>query len=171
MTRDDHPERATAVGRVVGLQRSGGGVPKIGVECAMVTERGMEGDRQRNRRIHGGPTRALCAYSQDHIDALVAEGHPIAPGVLGENVTIAGLPWSEVRPGIRLRIGAVEVEVTAYAAPCETIAHAFADRRFVRIGQKLNPGWSRVYMSVLRAGPIAVGDQVCLVSLEHTNKN
>jgi MOSC domain-containing protein YiiM len=160
----ENPERATAVGRVVGLQRSGGGVPKRAVDRAVVTVGGMDGDRQRNRRFHGGPTRALCLYSQECIDALVAEGHPIAPGTLGENVTVAGLPWSDVRPGIRLRIGAVEAEVTAYAAPCDTIAHAFADGKFTRIGQKPNPGWSRVYVSILHPGPIAVGDQVQILS-------
>src|SRR6266536_183252 len=111
MTREN-PERAIAAGRVVGLQRSPGGVPKRAVDRATVTESGMEGDRQRNRRIHGGPARALCVYSQERIDALVAEGHSVAPGVLGENVTIAGLAWSDVRPGTRLQIGAVEAEVT-----------------------------------------------------------
>jgi MOSC domain-containing protein YiiM len=115
--------------------------------------------------------RALCLYSQEHIDALVAEGHPVARGTLGENVSIAGLPWNELRPGSRLRIGAVEVEVTGYAAPCEKIASAFSDGQFKRIGQKVNPGWSRVYASVLREGPIAVGDPVALFPAERTNNN
>jgi MOSC domain-containing protein YiiM len=153
---DHGPPRA----RVVGLQRSAGGVPKRPVASAEVGVNGMEGDRQANRRFHGGPMRALCLYSQERIDALVAEGHPVAPGLLGENVTISGLPWGELRPGCRLRIGGVEAEVTGYAAPCEKIAYAFSDGRFKRIGQKVNPGWSRVYVAVLHPGAIAVGDPV-----------
>ena len=94
-------------GWVTGLQRSGGGVPKLPVERALVRTGGMEGDRQRDRRYHGGPARALCLYSQERLDTLAAEGHPVGPGILGENVTIAGLPWEQVRPGTRLRLVAL----------------------------------------------------------------
>ena len=156
-------------GRVTGLQRSAGGVPKLPVEGAMVRAMGMEGDKQRDRRFHGGPDRALCLYSQERIDALAGEGHPVRPGALGENVTIVGLPWEEVRPGVRLRIGAVEAEVTAFASPCQKIAGGFRDGEFTRIGQKVNPGWSRVYVRVLSEGAIAVGDPVVLDSA-HANQ-
>jgi MOSC domain-containing protein YiiM len=75
-----------------------------------------------------------------------------------------------VRPGARLRLGGVEVEVTGYASPCHQIASVFADGQFTRIGQKVNPGWSRVYVSILREGPLAVGDPVALYPPERTNK-
>jgi MOSC domain-containing protein YiiM len=153
----------TGEGRVTGLQRSAGGVPKLPVERAIVRGTGMEGDCQRDRRFHGGPDRALCLYSQDRLDALLAEGHPVSPGALGENVTIFGLSWDEVRPGARLRIGEVEAEVTNFAAPCRKIAGGFVDGEFTRVGQQVNPGWSRVYVRVLSEGVIAVGDPVVLV--------
>ncbi len=147
-------------GRVTGLQRSRGGVPKLPVERAMVRADGMEGDRQANRKYHGGPDRALCLYAQERLDALMGEGHPVERGSLGENVTIAGLRWEEVRPGVRLQLGEVEIEVTSFAAPCRQIADGFADRLFTRVGEKLNPGWSRVYARVLAEGEVAVGDPV-----------
>jgi MOSC domain-containing protein YiiM len=150
------------IGRITGLQRSNGGVPKLPVESAAVGEQGMEGDRQRNRRFHGGPDRALCLYSQERIDALGAEGHPIVRGAVGENVTVAGLPWERVRPGARLTLGDVAVEVTSYTSPCANIEGAFLDGRFARISQKLHPGWSRVYVRILRGGSIRVGDAVRL---------
>lgn len=152
----------THEGRIVGLHRSNGGVPKLPVERALVGAMGMEGDRQRDRRFHGGPDRALCLYSQDLIEVLRGEGHPVAAGAMGENVTIAGLPWNEVRPGARLQLGAVTVEVTGYASPCANIARAFREGAFKRVGQKPNPGWSRVYVRVVDAGEIAVGDPVRL---------
>ena len=155
-------------GRITGLQRSNGGVPKLAVESAEVSERGLEGDRQRNRRFHGGPDRALCLYSQERIDALGAEGHPIVRGAVGENVTIAGLPWERVRPGARLILGDVDVEVTFYTAPCANIAGAFLDGRFARISQKMHPGWSRVYVRVCRGGPLRVSDPVRLVPHDGT---
>jgi MOSC domain-containing protein YiiM len=137
-------------------------VPKVSVERALVGSGGMEGDRQRDRRYHGGPERALCLYAQERLDALVAEGHPVGPGVLGENVTIAGLPWERVRPGARLRLGGVEAEVTGFAAPCRNIAYGFTDGVFTRVGERVNPGWSRVYARIVAEGSIAVGDPVTL---------
>lgn len=149
-------------GRVTGLQRSAGGVPKLPVERATVRAGGMEGDKQANPRLHGGPDRALCLYAQERLDALAAAGHPVERGTLGENVTIAGLPWEEVRPGARLRLGRVEAEVTGYAAPCSKISFGFADGSATRVGQRSNPGWSRVYVRILAEGELAVGDPVML---------
>lgn len=149
-------------GRVTGIQRSSGGVPKHPVMDATVRADGMEGDRQANRKHHGGPERALCLYSQERLDALAEEGHPVERGTLGENVTIAGLPWERVQPGTRLTIGSVEAEVTGYAAPCRNIAPGFADGVFTRIGERVNPGWSRVYVRILGEGRVAVGDLVML---------
>ena len=125
---------------------------------------GMEGDVQRNRKYHGGPDRALCIYSLDLIQALVAEGHPIHPGATGENVTVSGIDWRAVQPGVRLRMGAVEAEVTAFAVPCRTIRAAFLDEAMTRIGEKVHPGWSRVYARVIVEGEIGIGDQVELLS-------
>jgi MOSC domain-containing protein YiiM len=151
-------------GRVTGLQRSSGGVPKLPVERATVRAGGMVGDRQANRKYHGGPDRALCLYSQERLDALADEGHPVERGTLGENVTIVGVPWERMQPGVRLRLGVVEVEVTGFAAPCRKIAPGFADGGFTRVGERVNPGWSRVYVRVLGEGDIAVGDPVILAS-------
>jgi MOSC domain-containing protein YiiM len=156
-----------AAGRVVGIQRSNGGVPKLAVERAEVRVNGIVGDVQANRRFHGGPTRALCLYSAERIAALVGEGHPVVPGKLGENVTIGGLPWEQVTPGVVLRIGDVEVEVTSYTSPCTKVAPAFRDGDFTRIGQKVNPGWSRVYVAIRRQGWIAVGDPVHQIATLH----
>ena len=150
-------------GTVAGLQRSGGGVPKLAVERVEVRRAGMEGDWQQNRRYHGGPDRALCLYSMDLIDALVAEGHPIAPGSTGENVTLRGITWSALKPGTRLDIGGATVEVTAFADPCRTIAGSFLKRRIARIAEKANPGWSRVYACIIREGVIAVGDSARII--------
>jgi MOSC domain-containing protein YiiM len=126
---------------------------------------GVSGDWQKNRKHHGGPDRAVCLYSMERIDALRGEGHPIAPGAIGENLTLAGLEWERLVPGVRLRVGAdVLLEITSYTTPCRTIAGAFADGRSTRVSQKLHPGWSRVYARVLAAGTVRVGDPVALVA-------
>lgn len=151
-------------GRVVGLSRSTGGVPKLPVARATVGLNGMEGDRQRNRKYHGGPDRALCLYSAELIEALALEGHPIAPGATGENVTLVGIDWRLVQPGTVLALGAVRVEVTAFTWPCKTIMGAFADGDFTRISEKVHPGWSRVYARVLAGGDLCVGDPCAIVA-------
>ena len=153
-----------ASGRVAGLQRSGGGVPKLPVDRVQVNLAGIEGDWQRDRRHHGGPDRALCLYSVDLIERLLAEGHPIFPGAIGENVTVGGIDWRLMIAGVRLTVGPVAIELTEFAVPCSTIAAAFIDRRIARVGEKANPGWSRIYARVLRAGSIAVGDPVAITS-------
>jgi MOSC domain-containing protein YiiM len=149
-------------GRLDSIQLSDGGVPKRPVPEAAVGVEGLAGDRQRDLRHHGGPLRAVCLFSAEVIAALRSEGHPIAAGSTGENLTLSGLPWSEVVPGAELTVGEVRLRVESYAAPCETIAGSFADRRSARISQKAHPGWSRVYASVAAPGRVRAGDAVLL---------
>lgn len=145
---------------IFSLNRSNGGVPKLPVHEVRATVNGIEGDRQRDLRFHGGPKRALCLYSLDHILRLQAEGHPIFPGSTGENVTISGLEWSEMQPGVKLRLGEVEIELTSFAVPCKNIFDSFCEGQIVRISNKVNPGWSRVYARVLKEGVLRIGDSV-----------
>jgi len=151
------------VGRVESINASRGGVPKTGVFEGLITEQGLDGDRQGNPRIHGGPDRAVSLYSLDVISALQREGHPISVGTAGENLTLSGLEWSAVVPGVEIEIGEVRLLVTRYASPCESIAESFLGGESTRISQKLHPGWSRVYCRVLASGLVRVGDPVHLV--------
>jgi MOSC domain-containing protein YiiM len=80
-----------AAGRVVSINRSAGGVPKLAAPEAFVSVDGVEGDRQRDERHHGGRDRAVSLFSLERILALRAQGHPIAPGTTGENVTVEGI--------------------------------------------------------------------------------
>jgi len=140
---------------------SDGGVPKSPVLEAKVTESGLDGDRQRNLKVHGGPDRAVCLYSLELIERLQDEGHLIDAGSSGENLTVTGIEWNELGPGSRLRIGPdVRLEVASYCAPCELNAQWFRDGEISRISQKTNPGWSRLYARVLQGGVVRPGDAV-----------
>ena len=143
---------------------SDGGVPKHPVFEAKVSTEGVEGDRQRNLKIHGGPERAVCLFSVDLIERMQDEGHSIDAGSSGENLTLAGLAWEAVEPGIKLNIGPeVQLEVVSYCAPCEHNARWFRDGDIKRISQRTNPGWSRLYARVLRTGVVRPGDVVEVV--------
>jgi MOSC domain-containing protein YiiM len=151
-------------GRIVQISISAGGVPKRPVDEARVTAAGIDGDGHRNTRYHGGPDRALCLYSIERIRALAAEGHPIVPGSIGENVTIEGLEWNDVAPGTRIRLGErVVIEVTRYTSPCFNITASFTDGDYSRVSQKHQPGSSRVYAQVLTEGVIRRNEPVRLL--------
>lgn len=155
------PGSRSSQGHVFQLNLSSGGVPKTGTHHADLGFLGFDGDSHRNQDLHGGIERAVCLYSLERIVALQGEGHPIYPGSIGENLTVAGLDWSQVAPGARLSIGAeVVVEVTGYTSPCSNIAASFRDDIFSRVSQKVHPGWSRVYARVLSTGTVLVGDRV-----------
>ena len=152
-------------GRIFQLNVSRGGVPKLAVREALLTAEGLEGDRQRDLRYHGGPERAVCLFALERVLELQDEGHPIFPGAVGENLTTVGLDWSRLTPGARLALGdEAVVEITSYTSPCKKIAPSFAGGEFKRISQKVRPGHSRLYARVLRPGRLAVGQRVSLLS-------
>lgn len=150
-------------GRIFQLNTSPGGVPKLPIREADVTELGISGDDHKFPDIHGGPERAVCLFSLERILELQSEGHPIFPGAVGENITISGIDWNEVTPGKQLSLGdEVLVEITSYTSPCNSIPESFVDGEYHRISQKLHPGYSRVYARVLRPGRIVIGQPVQL---------
>ena len=150
-------------GRIFQLNISSGGVPKLAIREAEVTELGLTGDDHKFPDIHGGPERAVCLFSLERILELQSEGHPIFPGAVGENITISGIDWKDVTPGQKLSLGEeVLVEITSYTSPCNSIPESFVAGEYQRISQKLHPGYSRVYARVLRPGRIVVGQPVQL---------
>jgi len=152
-------------GRIFQLNLSNGGVPKLAVREALLGPGGLEGDRQRDRRYHGGPERALCLYALERILELQAEGHPIFPGSVGENLTLVGLDWSGLAPGARLALGEdALIEVSSYTTPCKIISASFRGGEFKRISHKVRPGYSRLYARVLRPGRLGVGQAVRLLN-------
>ncbi|MFZ8998129.1 MAG: MOSC domain-containing protein [Ilumatobacteraceae bacterium] len=148
-----------SIGTVASLHVGSGGVPKPAVDAVEIDLGGVIGDRQATRRHHGAPWQAVCLWSVEVIDELRADGHPIGPGYAGENVTIAGLDWADVRPGVRLRIGSVLCRVSSFAVPCKQNASWFADGDCGRIHHRNGPV-SRVYATVLEPGRVTTGDEV-----------
>lgn len=156
--------RETLAGEVVAVNVSDGGVPKRPVGEALVSAAGVAGDRQRNLKHHGGPDRAVCLLALEVIERLRGEGHPIAPGSTGENLTVHGVPWERVVPGACLRVGDALLEITAYAHPCRTIGGSFVGGRSGRLSVRTHPAESRVYARVRCAGVVRRGDDVILVA-------
>jgi MOSC domain-containing protein YiiM len=159
--RQDQPNVSNCMSGVLhSINVSNGGVPKLPRDAAQVRFSGVTGDRQRDLRHHGGSTRAVSLYSLELIHALQAEGHPLVPGAIGENLTLGGVAWEWMVPGATLEVGEARLELTSFAAPCTNLVRYFRGGEFKRVSQKMHPGWSRLYARVLREGAVQVGDPV-----------
>lgn len=147
--------------RVLQVNVSNGGVPKRAVPEAFVGREGLTGDAVNHPKVHGGPERAVCLFPVELIRALQDEGHPIFPGAVGENLTVAGVPWGDLEIGDTLAVGdRVVLQLASRVEPCNTIKAYFADGNFKRIKPDRAPGETRWYARVLREGTVRPGDEV-----------
>ena len=148
-------------GRVLQVNVTAGGVPRRPVPEARVTTLGLAGDRHTADTVHGGPHRAVCLLGIEAIRRVAAEGHPIAPGTVGENLTTEGIELALLPTGTRLEIGAeLLLEVTSPAMPCNLIEDSFLGRRSGRISILRFPSDSRMYARVLIEGTVRPGDAI-----------
>ena len=130
-----------------------------------VLDEHLDGDECADRRVHGGPRKAVYAYPSEHYpswraDLGIAE---LGYGGFGENLTIEGLTEPHVRVGDRLSIGTAEFEVTQPRFPCFKL-EAHLDRRTVG-PRMLETGRTGFYLTVRRTGRLAAGDAVVLEAM------
>ena len=121
---------------------------------------GLAGDRQMDRRHHGGAEFAVYLYADEDAAWWAAElGRDIPPGLFGENLRTSGLDLSGTRIGQRWRVGeALVLEVTACRTPCATFARRMGEPHWVKqFTQRRAPG---AYARVVVPGAVGVGDQV-----------
>ncbi|MGO1072346.1 MOSC domain-containing protein [Lysobacter sp. CA199] len=130
-----------------------------------IGEMGVDGDEQGDRRVHGGPDKAVHHYPRDHY-ALWREEigeHPLleAPGAFGENFSSHGLTEAQVCLGDRYRIGDAWLEVSQGRQPCWKLNDRFGVADMARRVQASGrTGW---YYRVIQAGEIAAGDTLTLI--------
>jgi MOSC domain-containing protein YiiM len=151
-------------GRVLQVNVSSGGVPKLPVGETWVSTLGLAGDEHADRTTHGGPHRAVCLFAVEAIERLQAEGHPVGPGGVGENLTTTGIEWSLLPVGTRARVGdKLLLELADTAGPCTTQKPNFSDGRYSRISIDLHPSDARMYARVLEEGTVRAGDPIELL--------
>src|SRR4026209_212713 len=80
----------------------------------------LDGDRQADLSVHGGPEKAVYVYPSEHYPFWKEElpGVALPWGVFGENLTVAGMDETVIRVGDVLRIGTAEFMVTQPRLPC-----------------------------------------------------
>jgi MOSC domain-containing protein YiiM len=141
------------------------GLPKRAVSELFVSVAGAAGDfnRYRTEKLDADRDQALLLMTEDLLDTLRSEGWPVERGDLGENLTLGGVPESSLAPGVRLRLGQVELQISKPCDPCsETYSLPYIGKErgpaFVRalVGRR---GW---YARVLREGRLDLETPVVL---------
>jgi MOSC domain-containing protein YiiM len=152
------------------------------VASARLTRLGLVGDEQADRRYHGGPDQALCAYAFENYPVWERElGLSLSPGAFSENLTLLGLNEESVAIGDILGIGppggvlSVEVQVSLPRQPCGRLAGKLGVPDLV--GRIKETGRTGFYLRVLREGEIRSGDAISIlqrdphgVSVTETNQ-
>lgn len=127
-----------------------GPVPVAGVN--------LRGDDQADRRVHGGPDKAVYAYSVEDYRWWAKQGVEVGPGTFGENLTTSGIDLTESRIGDRWAIGEVVLEVAQPREPCFKLGMRMGDHRFPeRFEAAARPG---AYLRIVAEGSVAAGHEI-----------
>jgi len=126
----------------------------------------LEGDRQADLSVHGGPFKAVYGYPSEHYSFWRGEltDLELSEGTFGENFTTEGLLEADLHIGDRLQIGSAILVVRQPRVPCYKLAAKF--KRDDIIDRFLQSGRSGFYFSVEQEGVVQSGDSFELLSIE-----
>ncbi len=141
-------------------------IAKQGVSQALnVTPLGLDGDEQADLSVHGGLSKAVYAYPSEHYafwQTVRAQARvslwddTLAPGALGENLTLAGLLENQVWVGDLLRFANCELAVSEPRLPCFKLNAALGFNQAVKM--MAASGWCGYYLSVRVPGTVQAGE-------------
>jgi MOSC domain-containing protein YiiM len=119
----------------------------------------LVGDDQADRTVHGGPDKAVYAYSrEDYAHWRDTQHLEVTPGLFGENLTTEGIDLSCALVGERWRVGTTVLEVAQIRLPCFKLGIRLGDPRFPRRFQGV--GRMGAYLRVVQEGDVGVGDAI-----------
>jgi MOSC domain-containing protein YiiM len=119
----------------------------------------LEGDRQADLTVHGGPNKAVYAYAIEETRRWEEElGRELGAGAFGENLTTEGVDVSGAVLGERWRIGTTLLEVVQPRLPCFKLGLKMGDPTFLkRFALASRPG---AYLKILEEGDLGRGDWI-----------
>jgi MOSC domain-containing protein YiiM len=123
----------------------------------------LDGDRQADLTVHGGPEKAVYLYPSEHYAFWKQElpDMDLPWGMFGENFTAEGILETETHIGDKFRIGAAELMVTQPRMPCYKLGIRFGRTDIIR--RFLASERTGFYFSVLQEGEVAAGDEIQLI--------
>ena len=123
----------------------------------------LDGDRQADLSVHGGPFKAIYVYPSEHYDFWKREfpEMDLPWGMFGENFTTTGLLETEINIGDKFRIAEAEVMVTQPRMPCYKLGIRFGRTDIIK--RFLQSELTGFYLSVLKEGEVGTGDEFAFV--------
>ena len=123
----------------------------------------LDGDRQADLSVHGGPSKAVYAYPSEHYDYWTHEfpEMKLPWGMFGENFTTAGLLETELNVGDKFRVGSTIVMATEPRMPCYKLGIRFGRSDIIK--RFLASERTGFYFAVLQEGEVGVGDPMELI--------
>lgn len=120
----------------------------------------IEGDRQSDLTVHGGPYKAVYSYPWEHYRYWKEQlpGMEISYGGFGENLTTEGLTEDVVSIGDRFRVGSAVLQVTQPRMPCFKLGIRFGRADMVK--RFWQSGRSGIYFAVVEEGDVEAGDPI-----------
>src|SRR5579884_706339 len=123
----------------------------------------IEGDRQSDLSVHGGPNKAVYLYPSEHYPFWAAQlsDLELSPGAFGENLTTEGMLEDEVHIGDVFRIGTAVVKVSQPRMPCFKLAIRM--NRSDMVKRFWASGWPGIYFSIVEEGEFEAGGRIDLL--------
>ena len=120
----------------------------------------LDGDRQSDLSVHGGPEKAVYLYPSEHYEFWKRElpDMDLPWGIFGENFTSEGIFETGTNIGDKFRIGSAELMVTQPRMPCYKLGIRFGRADIIK--RFLASERSGFYFSVLKEGGVGAGDQI-----------
>lgn len=120
----------------------------------------LDGDRQSDLSVHGGPEKAVYAYPAEHYEYWAREfpGMELRWGAFGENFTTEGVLEGDVKIGDGFRVGTAEFRVTQPRMPCYKLGVRFGRADMVK--RFLRSGRTGFYLAVFREGEVTRSESI-----------
>ena len=122
----------------------------------------LEGDTQADRRVHGGPDKAVYAYAREDSAWWETQlGRAVEPGAFGENLTLDGVAVTDALIGERWSVGTTVLEVAQPRVPCWKIGVKMADPGFPQ--KFAAAGRAGAYLRIVQEGDVGASDEVRVI--------
>lgn len=126
----------------------------------------VDGDRQADLTVHGGPDKAVYAYPAEHYEYWRTRIReiPRAWGAFGENLTTRNVLEKDLNIGDQVRVGTALLQVAQPRMPCYKLQVRFNREDMTKLFAL--SGRSGFYFSVIEEGDVKVGDAIEVVKHE-----
>jgi len=129
----------------------------------------LDGDKQADLTVHGGPDKAVYAYPSEHYPYW-RDHYPnlkMGWGMFGENFTTEGLLEDQANIGEEYQIGSATFTVTQPRMPCFKLAIKFESGDIIK--KMFASAKCGIYFKVLEEGEVGAGDEIKLVRKDEHN--